>query len=151
MPSPDDEILCYLPLCHVAERIFSTFHLAEMGLTVNFAESIDTVQANLREVQPTLFFAVPRIWEKLHAGVMIKANDSSPFKKAWLGVGMRLAAIVGREKVANGGLHTVKSRILTAIGRPLVATPVPICTRGRRAPWSPRFAGHRSTVPFVGQ
>ena len=120
MPSPDDEILCYLPLCHVAERIFSTFHLAEMGLTVNFAESIDTVQANLREVQPTLFFAVPRIWEKLHAGVMIKANDSSPFKKAWLGVGMRLAAIVGREKVANGGLHTIKSRILTAIGRPLV-------------------------------
>lgn len=117
---PHDEILCYLPLCHVAERIFSTFHVSELALTVSFAESIDTVQANLREVQPTLFFAVPRIWEKLHAGVMIKSNDASPFKKVWLRLGMRLAAAVGREKVANGGLHTVKSRLLTAIGRPLV-------------------------------
>ena len=116
----DDEILCYLPLCHVAERIFSTFHVAELGLTVNFAESIDTVPANLREVQPTLFFAVPRIWERSHAGVMIRANDASPFKRLWLRLGMRLAAAVGREKVANGGLHTMKSRLLTAIGRPLV-------------------------------
>ena len=116
----DDEILCYLPLCHVAERIFSTFHVAELGLTVNFAESIDTVPANLREVQPTLFFAVPRIWERIHAGVMIRANDASPFKRLWLRFGMRLAAAVGREKVANGGLHTMKSRLLTAIGRPLV-------------------------------
>ena len=120
MPSMDDEILCYLPLCHVAERIFSTFHVAEMGLTVNFAESIDTVQANLREVQPTLFFAVPRIWEKIHAGVMIKANDATPFKRLWWRFGVRLATAIGREKVANGGLHTFKSRILDAIGRPLV-------------------------------
>jgi len=120
MPSMDDEILCYLPLCHVAERIFSTFHVAEMGLTVNFAESIDTVQANLREVQPTLFFAVPRIWEKIHAGVMIRASDATPFKRLWWRFGVRLAVVIGREKVANGGLHTVKSRLLDAIGRPLV-------------------------------
>ncbi len=120
MPSMDDEILCYLPLCHVAERIFSTFHVAEMGLTVNFAESIDTVQANLREVQPTLFFAVPRIWEKIHAGVMIRASDATPFKRLWWRFGLRLATAIGREKVANGGLHTFKSRILDAIGRPLV-------------------------------
>ena len=119
-PAIGDEILCYLPLCHVAERIFSTFHVAEVGLTLSFAESIDTVQVNLREVQPTLFFAVPRIWEKLHAGVMIRGNDASPFKKLWLNLGMKLAVVVGREKVANGGLHTMKSRLLAAIGRPLV-------------------------------
>ena len=116
----DDEILCYLPLCHVAERIFSTFHVAELALTVNFAESIDTVQANLREVQPTLFFAVPRIWEKIHAGVMIKANDATPFKRLWWRFGVRLATAIGREKVANGGLHTFRSRLLAAIGYPLV-------------------------------
>ena len=121
---PDDEILCYLPLCHVAERIFSTFHVAELGITVNFAESIDTVQANLREVQPTLFFAVPRIWEKIHAGVMIRANDATPFKRLWWRFGMRLAAVIGREKVANGGLPTFKSRLLDAIGRPLVFRPL---------------------------
>ncbi len=44
---------------------------------LNFAESIETINANLREVQPTLFFAVPRIWEKLHAGVLIRANDAT--------------------------------------------------------------------------
>ena len=68
-PNPSDEILTYLPLCHVAERIFSTWTMVGNGVTLNFAESIETVQANLREIQPTLFFAVPRIWEKIHATV----------------------------------------------------------------------------------
>ena len=57
-----DQILTYLPLCHAAERIFSTWTSAGVGATLNFAESIETVAENLREVQPTLFFAVPRIW-----------------------------------------------------------------------------------------
>ena len=61
---PDDLILSYLPLCHVAERIFTTWFNAGAGVQVNFAESIDTVQPNLREVQPTILFGVPRIWEK---------------------------------------------------------------------------------------
>jgi len=119
-PGNDDVQVCYLPLCHVAERIFSTFHAAHIGLTLNFAESIDTVQENLREVQPTLFFAVPRIWEKLHAGVMIKGADASAFKRLWLGFGFFLAGVIGRDKVANGGLHTFRSRLLAAIGYPLV-------------------------------
>ena len=51
------------------------------GVTLNFAESIETVQANLREVQPTLFFAVPRIWEKIHATILIKLQDATRFKK----------------------------------------------------------------------
>lgn len=70
----NDEIVTYLPLCHVAERIFPTWTMAGNGTTLNFAESIETVQQNLREIQPTLFFAVPRIWERIHAGVMIRAN-----------------------------------------------------------------------------
>ena len=48
---------------------------------LNFAESIDVVNENLREVQPTIFFAVPRIWEKLHAVALIKASDATWFKK----------------------------------------------------------------------
>ena len=44
------------------------------GCVLNFAESIDTITANLREVQPTLFFAVPRIWEKIHASVLIRGQ-----------------------------------------------------------------------------
>ena len=120
VPTADDLVVTYLPLCHVAERIFSTWHMVSCGLCLNFAESIETVTVNFREVQPTLFFAVPRIWEKLHATVMIKGSDSSPFKRLWLRFGLKLAGVIGREKVANGGLHTPKSRLLNLIGYPLV-------------------------------
>ena len=120
VPTADDLVVTYLPLCHVAERIFSTWHMVSCGLCLNFAESIETVTVNLREVQPTLFFAVPRIWEKLHASVMIKGTDASPFKRLWLRFGLKLASVIGREKVANGGLHTTKSRLLNLVGYPLV-------------------------------
>lgn len=115
-PNPSDLIVTYLPLCHVAERIFSTWTLCIAGPSLNFAESIDTVTLNLREVQPTIFFAVPRIWERLHAAVFIRGNDASWFKKLWFKAGLSLASIIGKEKVANGGNHTSKSRVLAAIG-----------------------------------
>ena len=119
-PSPKDLIVTYLPLCHVAERIFSTWTLVGAGPSLNFAESIETVTENLREVQPTLFFAVPRIWERLHALVTIKGNDATPFKKLFLRFTMALAGVIGRRKVANGGSHTLLTRVLYAVGQPLV-------------------------------
>jgi long-chain acyl-CoA synthetase len=118
-PGPSDEVLTYLPLCHVAERIFSTWTMAANGVTLNFAESIDTVQANLREVQPTLFFAVPRIWEKIHATVLIKLQDATPLKRLVSRLGLGLAQYIGRQRVANGGEHTFGSRLAYAVGNPL--------------------------------
>ncbi len=115
-PNPSDLIVTYLPLCHVAERIFSTWTLCIAGPSLNFAESIDTVTLNLREVQPTIFFAVPRIWERLHAAVFIRGNDATWFKRIWFKAGLRLASTIGKEKVANGGNHTPKSRVLAGIG-----------------------------------
>ena len=119
-PNPKDQIVTYLPLCHVAERIFSTWTMCGAGPVLNFAESIDTVNDNLREIQPTIFFAVPRIWEKLHAVALIKANDASWFKRKVLGFGLGLASRIGKIKVANDGNHTMQSRILAAIGWLLV-------------------------------
>ena len=119
-PNTSDQILTYLPLCHVAERIFSTWTMLAGGPTLNFAESIETVAINLGEVQPTLFFAVPRIWERLHAGVQIRGADATWFKSLWLGVGMKAAGTIGKAKVANGGKHTMASRTLHAIFYPLV-------------------------------
>ena len=119
-PNADDYIVTYLPLCHVAERIFSTWTSVASGAVLNFAESIDTVTANLREVQPTLFFAVPRIWEKIHAGVLIRANDASWMKKRFLHFGFALSRRIGRTKVEHDGNHTVGSRILYAVGYVLV-------------------------------
>lgn len=119
-PNQSDELLTYLPLCHVAERIFSAWTLVGAGSIANFAESIDTVQTNLREVQPTIFFAVPRIWEKIHAGVLIKGEDSTPFKKFVLSRGLKAASTIGRERVRNGGNYTTKARLLNLVWRPLV-------------------------------
>jgi long-chain acyl-CoA synthetase len=123
-PNPDDQIVTYLPLCHVAERIFSTWSLVSAGAVLNFAESIETVQANLREVQPTLFFAVPRIWEKMHAGVLIKAKDASWTKRKLAEWGLGLAERIGDEVVRNGGNHTRKSRLLYALGYPVLFRPL---------------------------
>ena len=119
-PNTKDQILTYLPLCHVAERIFSTWTMLAGGPTLNFAESIETVAQNLREVQPTLFFAVPRIWERLHAGVQIRGADATRFKALWLGLGMKAADSIGRAKVANNGKHTPVSRVMNAIFYPIV-------------------------------
>jgi len=119
-PNQNDEILTYLPLCHVAERIFSTWTMVSGGPTLNFAESIETVPMNLREVQPTLFFAVPRIWERLHASIQIRSGDASAFKKFWLDRAMKVATYIGKAKVENGGNHTPASRALHWIFYPLV-------------------------------
>ena len=119
-PGPKDLIVTYLPLCHVAERIFSTWTLVGAGPSLNFAESIDTVTINLREIQPTIFFAVPRIWERLHASVYIRGNDASPFKKLFFSMGLKLAGIIGKDKAANGGTHTAKTAVLYFIGNLLV-------------------------------
>jgi len=136
LPNPSDQILTYLPLCHVAERIFSTWTLASCGTVLNFAESVETVQQNLREIQPTLFFAVPRIWEKLHAGVLIKGRDATPFKRLWFGAGLKLASAIGRRKVANGGEHTALTRFLAMVGYPLVFRPLLDRVGLRRVRWS---------------
>jgi long-chain acyl-CoA synthetase len=117
---PDDLILTYLPLCHVAERIFSTWSSVSRGPSLNFAESIETVQQNLREIQPTIFFAVPRIWERIHASIAIKGRDGTWFKRLWFGLGMKVAGKIGDERVANDGDHTFLSRLLYVVGYPIV-------------------------------
>ncbi|MEA2758888.1 MAG: long-chain acyl-CoA synthetase [Methylobacteriaceae bacterium] len=67
--------LSYLPLCHVAEQALTTFAPLQYGMMVNFGESLRTVQEDLREVAPSLFLGVPRIWEKMHSAIHIKTLD----------------------------------------------------------------------------
>jgi long-chain acyl-CoA synthetase len=76
-----DTVLSYLPLCHVAEQSFTVFVPLAVGATVNFAESLRTVQSDLREIGPTIFLGVPRIWEKLHAAMDIKAREAGGLRK----------------------------------------------------------------------
>jgi long-chain acyl-CoA synthetase len=80
--APGDELLSFLPLCHIAERKFSVFYPLSTGAVVNFIESLDAVPENAREVSPTWFFAVPRIWEKFYSDVTIKMSDATIIGKA---------------------------------------------------------------------
>ena len=83
-PSTDDEErLVFLPLCHVAERIGGYYISLALGSVMNFAESPETVPDNLREVQPTAFLAVPRIWEKFYSGITIALKDATAFQN-WM-------------------------------------------------------------------
>ncbi|WPC66802.1 AMP-binding protein [Rhodoferax ferrireducens] len=73
--------LSYLPLCHVAEQMLTTFAPIYIGSQVNFGESIRTVQEDLREVAPTMFLGVPRIWEKMHATISIKLQETGRLRR----------------------------------------------------------------------
>jgi long-chain acyl-CoA synthetase len=84
--------LSYLPLCHVAEQMLTMFVPLYLGSTVNFGESIRTVQEDLREVAPTMFLGVPRIWEKLHAAISIKMQETGALRRSLFNRAMALAA-----------------------------------------------------------
>jgi long-chain acyl-CoA synthetase len=93
----DTTHLSYLPLCHVAEQMLTTFCPIYLGSQVNFGESIRTVQEDLREVAPTMFLGVPRIWEKLHAAITIKMQETGPLRR-WLFERLYAACVPMAEK-----------------------------------------------------
>jgi long-chain acyl-CoA synthetase len=74
--------LSYLPLCHVAEQMLTSFVPVYLGSQVNFGESIRTVQEDLREVAPSMFLGVPRIWEKMHAAISIQLQETGGLRRA---------------------------------------------------------------------
>lgn len=94
-----DVILSYLPLCHVGERTLSVYHAINMGFTVFFAEGPDTVPENLREVSPTFFFAVPRIWEKFHSAISIGHQEATRFKRQSYKLAMQIGKRVAKKKL----------------------------------------------------
>jgi long-chain acyl-CoA synthetase len=89
------EAVSYLPLCHVAERCYGEVTHLVLGGVVSFAESIDTVAFNIREIAPTFFVGVPRIYEKLQQGFLFRLGESGPlrqrFVRACLGWGRQLS------------------------------------------------------------
>jgi long-chain acyl-CoA synthetase len=74
----EDEQICFLPLCHIAERNNSIYFPLAGKSTVNFAESPETVFDNTQEVSPSTFFAVPRVWEKVYSRVLVLAQEATP-------------------------------------------------------------------------
>lgn len=75
------DVLSYLPLCHVAEQMTTVMVPVYLGSTVSFGESIRTVQEDLRELAPTMFLGVPRIWEKLHSSIHVKLLEAGSWRR----------------------------------------------------------------------
>jgi len=100
------EVLSYLPLCHIAERVNSEIDALYFRVVVNFGQGSDSLVSDMREVQPTAFLGVPRVWEKMLAAVQTRIGDASWAKRAtyafWLRQGRRIA-----RKRMNGGVNVV--------------------------------------------
>ncbi len=86
-----DRLISYLPLSHIAEQVVSHLLSIATGASVHFAESLEKMPANLREVRPHFFLGVPRVWEKIQAGIQAAGASASPLRRriaAWArGVG----------------------------------------------------------------
>ena len=100
-----DRVLSYLPLCHVAERMFVELASLYSGMTVYFADSLDTFLVDLKRARPTVIFAVPRIWSKFQMGVYAKTSAS---RLDFLLKLPLLGPLVGRKVLAGLGLDAVR-------------------------------------------
>jgi len=120
--SDTDTILSYLPLCHIAEKILAIFFPMMSGAITHFGESIETVQSDLREVSPSVFLGVPRIWEKIHSSVAVKMHNSSLLKRLLY----RFFSARGREigERRRRGQLSVWDRLVWRVGDLLVFRPL---------------------------
>lgn len=83
---PGQEVVSYLPLSHIAEQMVSLYTPLAGGMTTAFAESLEKLPEALREVRPHFFFGVPRVWEKIQAGMQAAGAAASPLRRklvAW--------------------------------------------------------------------
>ncbi len=99
--SRDDETISFLPLNHVYEQIFDLMVHMTVGHIVNFTENTDTVMTDMQEVSPTLFHAVPRIWEKYYSGIVLKMGDATWFKRSVYGLALKIGAAYNGAKLKD--------------------------------------------------
>ena len=136
---PTDSVVSYLPLSHIAEQMFTIHVPVTTGANVYFAESIEKVKDNFVDVQPTILFAVPRIWEKFYAGVNAKLAQSTGLKARIGAWAMTVGREVNRQRHAGGGepggllglKYALASRLVYAKAKPnLGLSRARICVSG---------------------
>ena len=119
----NDEVMSFLPLCHVFEQLFSVLGHITHGFTVNFIESLDTVTDNMIEISPTVGYAVPRIWEKYYSAIYIKMSDATWFKRILfylaLKIGQRRATLKMNFKPVPSYLEVIYQLAYFAVFRKL--------------------------------
>lgn len=94
--------LSYLPLAHVAERHASHYSGYALGTEVTLVRDLQDLPEVLPEVRPFIFPAVPRVWEKFHAGIMGRIQETDDDRRRKLGLkAMEVAGVKGRALVEN--------------------------------------------------
>ncbi|ACY17170.1 AMP-dependent synthetase/ligase [Haliangium ochraceum] len=126
--SDGDRALSYLPLAHIAEQMLSIYVPVSIGSAIYYAESLDRVADNLREVKPTVFFGVPRIWEKMHSAVSTRLSQETGVKRHLIdwarGVAARANELANRGQAPGPALalqyrlarHLVLDKLKRALG-----------------------------------
>lgn len=90
----DDILLSFLPLCHSYERMAGYYSAMSCGVTIAYAESIDTVRENILEVRPTIVTTVPRLFERIHNGLMKQARAMPPLRRLVFDWAMSVSAAI---------------------------------------------------------
>ena len=123
----EDCMLSYLPLSHIAEQMFTIYGPITAGSAVYFAESGAHVPENLKEVQPTIFMGVPRIWEKFHAHIANGLSEASASRQKlfrWaMEVGAKVSALQRAGEEPGGVLalqHKLADRLIFSRLKPAI-------------------------------
>ena len=105
-----DEQLSFLPLCHILERLLSILIPLKSCGTVNFVEGTDTVPENIRELSPTVFIAVPRIWEKFYSAIQLQVKDATRIGKWVYGMAEKIGHRMSAYKIRHEPVPAAESR-----------------------------------------
>jgi long-chain acyl-CoA synthetase len=96
-----DERVCFLPLCHVAERIAGAYLSLYTGTVLNFVENPETIPENVREIAPTVFLGVPRIWEKFYSAITIRLTEATPLQRQAYAAAIAIGRRVAERRIAG--------------------------------------------------
>ena len=121
--SPNDHLVCYLPMAWVGDFMISVGQVMVAGACLNCPEGADTVQMDVKEMGPTIFFGPPPLWERLKTEVNIRIEDASALKKSAFHYFMRHAEKVGRQILEKASVG-IFDRLIYSIGEFVIYGPL---------------------------
>lgn len=152
----NDRLVSYLPMSHIAEQMFTTHGGATAGFSVYYAESLDKLADNLREVQPTILFGVPRIWERFYTGVtenLAKASGAKAKIADWaMGIGHRVSALKNQGQEPSGLLavqYKLADRLVFSKVKPLLGLRDTTMAAVSAAPINPEILEYFSSLDVI--
>jgi long-chain acyl-CoA synthetase len=131
---PEDEQLAFLPLAHVAGRIFYTFAGIESTCVINLVEKLETATLDQQEIAPTVHFAVPRVWEKQYSLITIKLKEATWFGRWAYEQAMKAGIVRARYQIAGKSIPLL-FRIWVALADLLVLRNIRILLGINRCRW----------------